>query len=171
MIYFYIAIFLTGLFIVQTVLSIIFGGLDTDLDIDGDGSVDLDISGIISFKGLLHFGIGFSWGMWLMDGSLGKTLSIIISIGLGLLMAVMLYFTYWGVIKLKKEVIPEKREDLVGRTSEIYFKDSAENEWIVFMKINGSLREIPVTSKSNKNYASGEKVTIIEYKDGKYWIP
>ena len=48
-----IALVTTGIFLIQFVLSIFFGDLDADVD------VDTDISSVVSFKGLTHFGIGF----------------------------------------------------------------------------------------------------------------
>ena len=45
-----IALVTTGIFLIQFVLSIFFGDLDADVD------VDTDISSVVSFKGLTHFG-------------------------------------------------------------------------------------------------------------------
>lgn len=52
-----------GIFIVQFILSS-FGFLETDLDVDFDGNVDFNVSDLLSFKGLIHFAMGFSG--WLM---------------------------------------------------------------------------------------------------------
>ena len=54
-----IALVTTGIFAVQFVLSIFFG------DINADADIDTDISSVVSFKGLTHFGIGFGWYMYL----------------------------------------------------------------------------------------------------------
>lgn len=45
-------------FIIKTIISWCFG--DTDIDFDCDGDVDFDISSMFSFKGFLHFLLGFS---------------------------------------------------------------------------------------------------------------
>ena len=50
-----IALITTGIFVIQFILSIFFGDIDTEIDIDAD------ISSVVSFKGLTHFGIGFGW--------------------------------------------------------------------------------------------------------------
>lgn len=50
-----IALITTGIFVIQFILSIFFGDIDTEID------VDADISSVVSFKGLTHFGIGFGW--------------------------------------------------------------------------------------------------------------
>ena len=54
-----IALITTGIFVIQFILSIFFGDIDTEID------VDADISSVVSFKGLTHFGIGFGWYMYL----------------------------------------------------------------------------------------------------------
>ena len=56
-----IALVTTGIFAVQFVLSIFFG------DINADADIDTDISSVVSFKGLTHFGIGFGWYMYLQQ--------------------------------------------------------------------------------------------------------
>ena len=58
-----IAIVTTGIFAVQFILSIFFG------DIDADADIDTDISSVVSFKGLTHFGIGFGWYMYLQHNT------------------------------------------------------------------------------------------------------
>ena len=60
-----IALVTTGIFLIQFVLSIFFGDIDVD--------VDADISSVVSFKGLTHFGIGFGWYMYLVGN--GRALS------------------------------------------------------------------------------------------------
>ena len=54
-----IAIVTTGIFAVQFILSIFFG------DIDADADIDTDISSVVSFKGLTQFGIVFGWDSYL----------------------------------------------------------------------------------------------------------
>ena len=58
-----IAVVTTGIFVIQFILSIFFG------DIDADTDVDADISSVVSFKGLTHFGIGFGWYMYLIGNT------------------------------------------------------------------------------------------------------
>ena len=56
----HIILFLTCLcfFIIKTLISFFVG--DTDIDFDVDGDIDFDISTLFSFKGILHFLLGFS---------------------------------------------------------------------------------------------------------------
>ena len=47
-----IAVVASAIFLIQFIMSIFFGDLDTDTDID------VDLSSAVSFKGLTHFCIG-----------------------------------------------------------------------------------------------------------------
>lgn len=71
-----IALVTTGIFAIQFVLSIFFGDMDADVD------VDADISSVVSFKGLTHFGIGFGWYMYLAGNTEIQSFVIAILIGL-----------------------------------------------------------------------------------------
>lgn len=170
MIYYAIALFCTVLFIAQFILSMIFGAGDMEVDFDGDGSTDFDLSGLFSFKGLIHFGIGFAWTMWFEQGQENKFLAATIAVGVGVLTAIILALVYWGALKLKNEITPETGEDLVGKTTEIYCK-AGEGDWMVFLEINGGQRKLQVTSESLWEYKCGEKTEILRYQGGKYWIP
>ena len=61
-----LALVSTGIFLLQFVISIFFGGLD--IDVDGDTNVDFDLGSLFSFKGLIHFLIGFGWTKVLFVG-------------------------------------------------------------------------------------------------------
>ena len=54
-VYFFAALVSTGIFLLQFILSIFFGSMDTDIDVNADGNADIDMSSVLSFKGLIHF--------------------------------------------------------------------------------------------------------------------
>ena len=62
--YYILGIISYGIFIIQFLLSNFFGWGDLDLDIDFDGEPDFGLGDVLSFKGLVHFAMGFSG--WLM---------------------------------------------------------------------------------------------------------
>lgn len=64
-VYFFAALVSTGIFLLQFILSIFFGSMDTDIDVNADGNADIDMSSVLSFKGLIHFCMGFGWFMYL----------------------------------------------------------------------------------------------------------
>lgn len=50
-VYFFAALVSTGIFLLQFILSIFFGSMDTDIDVNADGNADIDMSSVLSFKG------------------------------------------------------------------------------------------------------------------------
>lgn len=54
-----LALVSTGIFLLQFIVSIFLG--DIDVDVNGDANIDFDMGSLFSFKGLVHFLIGFSW--------------------------------------------------------------------------------------------------------------
>lgn len=48
-------------FVIQFLLSILGSDLDTDIDIDDASDLSMSLSDIISFKGITHFILGYSW--------------------------------------------------------------------------------------------------------------
>lgn len=81
-----IAIVTTGIFAVQFILSIFFG------DIDADADIDTDISSVVSFKGLTHFGIGFGWYMYLQHNTEIQT--YLTGVATGLIFVFAVWFLY-----------------------------------------------------------------------------
>lgn len=159
-----IAIFCTGWFIIQFLMSVIFG-LDSDTDISGD----FDATDLLSFKGLIHFGIGYSW--WMVIHSQNTSWSThALAFLLGSLVMVVLWLTYWGISKLRKEIIPERGEALVGKSGVVYTKDLITGEYTITLEINGAMREIQSVKSLGEDPKPGQTVIIKEYKEGKYFI-
>ena len=92
-----IALITTGIFVIQFILSIFFGDIDTDVD------VDADISSVVSFKGLTHFGIGFGWYMYLAGNT--DVVSYIIGILIGLFFVLAVWFLYKQISSTSFDVI------------------------------------------------------------------
>ncbi|WP_455963496.1 hypothetical protein [Bacteroides bouchesdurhonensis] len=154
-----IALVTTGIFLVQFVLSIFFGDLDAD--------VDADISSVVSFKGLTHFGIGFGWYMYLSDNT--EIQSYVIAILTGLCFVFAVWFLYKKAYQLQQVNRSEQTEQLVGRECTIYFKQS-ENKYTVQTNRDGAMREVDVISESGKAYQTGDKTIISNYKNGILYI-
>ena len=170
MLYFGIAIFCTGIFIIQFILSFILGefDLDTDIDLDEDGDVDFSLSDLLSFKGLCHFGIGFGWTMWFSKGE-NQFISACIAILVGIILMFVLYGVYKLCLIFKNEGPKETDKDLVGRVVEIYLKGT-DNNWIVLVEYNNYLSKKIVKSLSGRKYKNTEKTQILKYESGILWI-
>ena len=156
-----IALVTTGIFLIQFVLSIFFGDIDADVDMDAD------ISSVVSFKGLTHFGIGFGWYMYLSDNT--EIQSYVIAILTGLCFVFAVWFLYKKAYQLQQVNRSEQTEQLVGRECTIYFKQS-ENKYTVQTSRDGAMREVDVISESGKAYQTGDKTIISNYKNGILYI-
>lgn len=158
-----IALVTTGIFLVQFILSIFFGDIDHSADVD----VDADISSVVSFKGLTHFGIGFGWYMYLSPDA--SAVSYIIAILVGLFFVVAVWFLYKKAYQLQQVNHEEGTEQLVGRECTIYFKQS-DGKYTVQVNRNGAMRETDVVSESGKSYRTGDRTIIHSYRDGTLYI-
>ena len=101
-----IALVTTGIFAVQFILSIFFGDMETDVD------VNADISSVVSFKGLTHFGIGFGWYMYLAGNT--EIQSLVIAILIGLFFVFAVWFLYKKAYQLQQVNHSEQTGQLVG---------------------------------------------------------
>ena len=156
-----IAVVTTGIFVIQFILSIFFG------DIDADTDVDADISSVVSFKGLTHFGISFGWYMYLIGNTDIQSYAIAILIGLFFVFAV--WFLYKKAYQLQQVNKTEKTEQLVGRECTIYFKQGG-SRFTVQVSRDGAMREVDVVSEMDIMYQTGDKTIITGYEDGTLYI-
>ena len=141
-----VAVVATAIFLIQFVVSIFFGDIDTDVD------MDTDIGSVISFKGLTHFCIGMGWYMYISQGT--DISSYAVGILVGLVFVFVLWFLYKKAWQLQKENKPEKPEALLGRECTIY----------------GALREMDVRSLENRKYQTGDRTTIVKVESGIMYI-
>lgn len=156
-----IALVTTGIFLIQFVLSIFFGDLDADVD------VDTDISSVVSFKGLTHFGIGFGWYMYLAGNT--EIQSYVVGILVGLFFVFAVWFLYKKAYQLQQVNRTEQTDQLVGRECTIYFKQS-DSKYTVQTNRDGAMREVDVISESGKAYQTGDRTVIARYQDGTLYI-
>lgn len=156
-----IALVTTGIFVIQFILSIFFGDMDVDTD------VDADLSSVVSFKGLTHFGIGFGWYMYLAGNTEFQSYAVAVLVGLLFVFAV--WFLYKKAYRLQQANPSENTEQLVGRECTIYFRQES-GKYTVQTRKDGAMREVDVVSESGKTYQTGDKAVISTYKDGTLYI-
>ena len=170
----WIALISSFLVIGQLALTLIFGGIDFDIDVDGDGFGDFDLGTLISPKGLMHFLFGASWYLVLIKPVRPDHLWLwydwVISIGLGVIVALFIALLYYGLSKLACEKEKESGEDLIGRAGTVYL-NTGKGNYSCSVEISGSRTNLSVVSKSGRDdYKTGEMVEIIEYTNGIYYI-
>lgn len=99
-------------FVIQFLLSILGSDLDTDIDINSASDLSMSLSDIISFKGITHFILGYSWTTYFSGSHL-------VGIVIGSFFFIVLFYVYKLLLKLKQEMVYECPEDLSTLTSEI----------------------------------------------------
>lgn len=167
-IYYLVAAIAYGIFIVQFILSW-FGG-DTDMDVDLDGELDMDVSDVVSFKGLIHFLMGSSGWLCLKESVSGSIqwYDYLIALFLGIVFVVILYYLYKLCLKLQHQVVPETGQALVGKVGIIYLVSDC---YYLTIEINGRTDTIcarPVDS--GLTYLKGEGVLVTKFENGKYYF-
>lgn len=168
-VYYLLAATSYGIFIVQFVLSW-FGG-DTDLDVDLDGEIDMNVGDIVSFKGFIHFLMGGCGWLSIRCFKHGNVewYDYLIALALGVIFVVILYYLYKPCLKLQHSCIPEKGERLVGKAATIYLP--GDSYYLLTLEINGISEEISAyPESSNMAYKQGTDVIITRYEGGKYYF-
>ena len=172
----YIAIISLILVVIMLIFSLI-GFVDTDIDgIDGGdlSGGDFDISTIISPKGFLHFLLGSSWYLVLIQPTRPNGVWLyydwIIAIIVGVVLALMMAGIYFFMNKLACEKKKESGEELVGRSVTIYLHTKG-GSYDARVKYSGMTTTIPVVSLSGYDkYQVGEQIEIVKYEKGIYYI-
>lgn len=171
--YLFAALVSTGIFLLQFILSIFVGSMDTDIDVNADGNTDIDMSSVLSFKGLIHFCMGFGWFMFLCRPPY-STLQYLGAFLSGVFFVFILTWIYKLCYKLKQENKLEQGQDLIGRSCVIYNRcgesGNERSEYVVSITINGAQRELTVKSINRNNYQEGDRLILKEYKEGIYYI-
>lgn len=155
-----VAIVATAIFLVQFIVPIFFGDIDTDVD------MDTDLGSVISFKGLTHFCIGMGWYMYISQGT--DISSYVVGILVGLVFVLVLWFLYKKAWQLQNENRPEKPEALLGRECTIYTQNG--DRYVVQIAVNGALREMDVRSLEGRKYRTGDRAVIVRFESGIMYI-
>ena len=135
----YTILFITvlSLFIIKLAISLFAGDIDMDVDFDGDS--DFDLSSAFSFKGLLHFLVGFSSYLFarahtetvnIVDGkvqfSFGDFTWAIIC---GILVMLVLFYAY--KLALKANNSTKNPEDLIDNSTGTIYINLGKGEYSV----------------------------------------
>ena len=154
-----------SIFLIRIFLSWLVG----DFDIDAD----LDVGDIISFKGFIHFMMGFS-GWMSAKGYITNSIEwydYLIALAIGIIFVIMLYYAYKFTFKLehKPEILSGK--DLIGYPARIYlYTGKKDNKYFYEITVNNGIGTTEVTAVSKKVFYVGQCVSILDYDKGYYLI-
>jgi len=156
-------------FIIQTIMTFI--GLGTDTDVDAgpmDGSVDSiedgALSGVFSFRNLVNFLLGYGWaGVLLFDDIEKRWLLQLVAIAVGLLFVLAFVFMFRQVMKLSHDG-SFKIGEAVGLKADVYLRIPAarSGRGKVQVSVKGSIHEIDAVTDNDAEIPTGGQVEIVE---------
>ena len=144
-----------------------FIGGDTDDIGDVDAEMDADTGAGFQFftlKNLVAFFTIFGWsGIASMDAGNSKTVTILISLGCGLLMMVIMAALFYYISKLVSSGTL-KMDNALHAIGEVYLTVGAKRSSIgkVQVKVQGSLRELDALTDHEEDLTQGNVIKVIE---------
>ena len=145
----------SALFLLTTIGSLIFGNMDMDMDADMDSGFML--SDVISFKGLVHFAIGFSLSLTLMKEF--TVISTIVGTVTGIVFVLVLYYLY----KLFFEKLQQNMKyttEINDMDAEVYFWDDQKKIGEVFITLEGRPVTVTLTCTEDIHFEKGQKIRV-----------
>ncbi|MDR0796113.1 MAG: hypothetical protein LBE79_08715 [Tannerella sp.] len=153
----YIIVLIVSSFIVvlMTIVSLFFGEVELDADVDiGSGFL---MSDVFSFKGLLHFTIGFSLALTLLDEF--SLISAAVGVLSGLVFMLALYYLY-KILYKKLQQNMKYTTVIDNMDAEVYYWNEVTKMGEVFITLEG--RPVTVTLKSEEDisFEKGQKIKV-----------
>lgn len=163
--YYILFAFAFGIFLLKGLISFIFGDIDMDLDLDGN--IDTDVSSAFSFKGLLHFLMGFSTYLSVVGFCHTNSLYVsypftvgdyALAVLLGLVFVVGLFYLY--KFTLKADHYNNEIPNLDGMKGKVYLKRSDDLYEVMVSTPQGVLNRMVINSDPTKEYNIDDFVTL-----------
>lgn len=164
-IYYAVALTVYSIFIIRFILSWV--GADFDVE------ADVDVSDVVSFKGLTHFLMGFSGWLSVKSYITHNVMwyDYLIALILGIIFVILLYFVYKLLISLETKPQILSGRQLIGKTGKIYVilePEDSIKKYIITVGNGLGTQEYP--AKSNNSYKLGDEVVISDYVNAYYII-
>ena len=164
-IYYAVALTVYSIFIIRFILSWV--GADFDVE------ADVDVSDVVSFKGLTHFLMGFSGWLSVKSYITHNVMwyDYLIALILGVIFVILLYFVYKFLISLETKPQILFGKQLIGKTGKIYVilePEDSIKKYIITVGNGLGTQEYP--AKSNNIYKLGDEVVISDYVNAYYII-
>ena len=138
-----------ALFLLTATGSLFFGEMDFDADVDGGD--------IFSFKGLLHFLMGFSLTLTLMKEV--TVTSVSVGIGAGLVFVFVLYFLY-RFIYAKSQQSLKYTSEITEMDAEVYFWNENRKIGEVFVSLEGRPVTVTLEGAEGMKLEKGQKIKV-----------
>lgn len=168
-----VAIPVTVIFLIQTVLTFIGSdatdGTSADFDSDFDGS-DAPFQ-LFSFRNLMNFLLGFSWtGISFYHIITNQFLLIILSIAVGVLFVYLFFLIIRTLMRLSEDNT-FKIIETIGKTAEVYVPIPAHKEGIgkIMLSVRGTVHELEAMTNGER-IPSNTMVKIVSVQDAVLFV-
>ena len=147
----------SGLFLITTISSLFFGDMDLDMDTDLDVGSGFMLSDVISFKGLIHFTIGFSLTLTLMKEF--TLLSTVIGVITGIVFVAVLYYLYKMTYdKLQQNI--KYTNEIIDMEAEVYYWNDKQKTGEVFISLEGRPVTVTLECPEDVHFEKGQKIKV-----------
>lgn len=165
-IFWIIAIAASVVFVVQTIMTFIGFGGDTDFDEISTAETvdDTGFSGLFSFRNLINFLLGYGWtGVILYDDITKPFWLYVVSFGVGVLFVAAFIFMFRKMMKLSHDGTFHISE-AVGLVADVYLRIPASNggRGKVQFSVKGSVHELDAVTDDSEEIPTGAKARIVE---------
>jgi len=165
--FFYIAIAGSAIFVLQMAMTFIgVGGdnFDTDVstdfdssDIDMTGGGDLSLVSFFSLRAIIGFLTFFGWAGFFWGNTVG---GFILSVGCGMLMAVLTTLVVWFFVKMQQSG-NLSQEDFIGKAGTVYLSiPGGDDSGLVTVQFPNCTRQIKAIAADE--IAAGKPVKVME---------
>lgn len=162
---YFIAIPCSVIFLLQTILT--FVGMDghdiADADFDGNLDTEHTPFQLFSFRNLINFLLGFSWGTITFYHSFQqKWVAIVLGVVIGLSLLALFFLILKNMYKLAQDNTMNIN-NAVGKTGQVYLTIPAakSGNGKVHIAIQGSLRELEAVTEQEQPIATGSNIKVI----------
>lgn len=168
--YWYIALGVSVIFIIQTIMTFVGADSDTGVDADFDGNLDgVDAPfQLFSLRNLINFLLGFGWtGACLYNAFDSKIVVGIIATVVGLIFVGIFFVVFRALMKLAEDN-SFKIEETIGKTGDVYTKILGEGKGKgkIFISIRGTTHELNAITHNKENIEVGSMVKVISVNNG-----
>lgn len=166
-IYYTITAIIYSIFIIRFILSWVGGDFDVETDVD--------VSDVVSFKGLTHFLMGFSGWLSMKSFTTHNVVwyDYLIAFVLGVIFVIILYYVYKFLMKLENKPQVLSGKDLIGSTAKVYLVLSiidADTLFKYIITVDNGIGTVEIPAKSRESYKTGDSVVIKDYVNAYYII-
>jgi len=172
--FWFIALPITLVFIIQTAMTFLgidaTEGLDADFDSNFDGG-DAPFQ-LFSLRNLINFLLGFSWaGISFFNTIPNKTVLTLLALAIGVSFVLIFFYIMRQIQKLAEDNT-FNIEDTIGKRAEVYLtipgKMSGKGK--VVISIKGSFHELPAMTENHQKILSNEIIKVIRVESDEILI-